>query len=1304
VNSFDSQKPALTRTIHDRLASIISKWLQRLKAEVTATRGLSDEFLTDHMPVFLRSLAESFSTPDDLINLRTARENAKTHGAQRTRSKYTVSQVVSDYIFLREVLIHEISTGYQLTKQEILSVSRFFEAAIGAAVEEFTLTNQRQSANEDLKAIADAVLTLIIRTDLEFRYVFVNRAYEEWTGRPAAEVLGKTVHEVIDGEAFPRIFEFMSRAAEGERITYEHQAKRGDGALEHMLFTFVPARDVRGKITGIVITVQSIEQQKRAEFDAQQRRHELSNVFAQAPTPIALFTGPEHIFTLANPPYIELIGRNPIGRKVRTVFSEAEAGNFFALLDQVYQTGVPYFGNELPFNRRMVEGIEIESKQNIAYHPYRSPSGEIAGILTFVYDVTDQVRARKLIEDSELRLQSIFAHASVGFAVSDLAGHFLEANPRFSEITGYSVDELKKMAVIDIVHTADLQMDRAKLSELTSGRVDSFVIEKRFVKKNGDIAWVRNSVSLLPTPGQEPLIIRVAEDVTVVREAERLRRESEEKYQLLADSMPQIVWTAEPDGGLDYFNKGWYDYSGTNFEQNVGSGWAAAVHPDDIELAVQRWTSSLRTGARYETEFRLRASDGTYRWFVARATAARDRNGKVKKWYGTNTDIHEFKSVTEALQKAQQNVADERRKFRALVADATTPMAVLSGPDLVFEIANQSYLGLFDGRNMVGKSLLEALPELEGQEFPKLLRAAYEKGEIYQESEALAKLRRTADGELEDRYFDQSYKQMLDENGDPSGVFIQAIDVTEKVLSRRKLEEIAERLRIAVEAANMGTWDLNPQTGLIDWSDRTRELFGVPRVGSVPLSAALEMIHPEDKDRVAKAIEAAIDPYGNRSYDIEYRIGDSDANSRWVSLLGRSFYVETPTGRVSTRFSGTVLDVTDRVLADVALRDAKERAELANATKSSFLANMSHEIRTPLGAIMGFVSLIKDEGASAQTTNNYISVIERNSVQLMRIIDDILDLSKVEAGMMLVEHIDFSLVELLSDFSSLMGFRAREKGIIFELKAQTELPDIVNSDPTRIRQILTNIVGNAIKFTDQGSVSLRVSFVDGFLSFDVEDTGRGISPDQSVKLFQPFAQGDPSTTRKYGGTGLGLVLTRRLSEALGCTFEIVTSELGVGSRFAAKIAVRLAEKSRFVRALGFASEPIRNAGVQGLLRNVRILLVEDSPDNQALFSIYLNRAGAKIDIASDGQRGVEMALADSYDVVLMDVQMPIMDGITAVKTLRSSGYEKPIIALTAHAMKEEKVRCLEAGYTGFLSKPIQRAELVDALVKFRRDN
>jgi PAS domain S-box-containing protein len=900
----------------------------------------------------------------------------------------------------------------------------------------------------------------------------------------------------------------------------------------------------------------------------------------------------------------------------------------------------------------------------------------------------------------ESRLRLIFAHAAVGFAVSNVAGEFIEVNPRFCEITGYSKEELLKLKIRQLLHPDDLERDEATLNKLLTEKNPNIVIEKRFQKPDGKVVWLRNSVSLVVGEKGEKLVIRVAEDVTTVRESERLRRESEERYILLANSMPQIVWTATSEGKLDYFNQVWFDYSGTTYDQNQGDGWVRAVYEKDLPGTLERWLYSVKTGETYENEFRLRDKDGSYRWHVARAVPARDLSGKIIKWYGTNTDIHQFKILTEELYEARRAVESERQKLQTIIADSYTSMAVLRGPDLVFEITNKSYHALFNDRALDGKSFVDALPELIGQEFPTHARQVLQTGVPYVDREAKAYLKRTADGPLEERYFDQTYTRMLDENGLPYGVFIHAREVTDLVFARRKVDESAERLRLAIENANIGTWEANPQTNLIRLSERTNELFGIKKTETLYLNTALERIHPEDRDRVTTAIAAAVDPAGSGDYEIDYRIVHDNDDIRWVSLLGKAFFTDSPTGKICSLFTGTVLDVTDRITTAATLREAKERAEMANAAKSSFLANMSHEIRTPLGAIMGFVSLMREEGIDQQTLLDYVAVIERNSTQLMRIIDDILDLSKVEAGMMLIENIQFSLIELLSDFSSLMGFRAREKGINFELKARTKLPDIIVSDPTRIRQVLTNIVGNAIKFTEWGSVHLYISYSNDMIEFEVEDSGRGITEEQTKNLFQPFSQADVSTTRKFGGTGLGLVLTRRLSEAMGGNFALKKSEPGKGSLFSATIRVQLVKVTQMVQALGFASEAIRSISPQAQLQGAKILLVEDSPDNQALFSIFLSRAGAKTEIVSDGNQGYERALHGDYDLVLMDVQMPIMDGITAVKKLRAQGYKKPVIALTAHAMKEERIRCLDAGYTDFLSKPVQRIDLIDMLVRY----
>ena len=375
----------------------------------------------------------------------------------------------------------------------------------------------------------------------------------------------------------------------------------------------------------------------------------------------------------------------------------------------------------------------------------------------------------------------------------------------------------------------------------------------------------------------------------------------------------------------------------------------------------------------------------------------------------------------------------------------------------------------------------------------------------------------------------------------------------------------------------------------------------------------------------------------------------------------------------------------------------RSEAERANLAKTSFLANMSHEIRTPLGAIMGFIGLLRDEGLSEAEAANYLTVIDRNSHHVLRIIDDILDLTKVEAGKMVIEKMEFSLVEFLSEFASLIGFKAPENGIIFEFSAATPVPDIIVSDPTRLRQILSNILGNAIKFTEKGRVELTVSFNEGHLEFRVTDTGRGITKEQRRHLFQAFSQADSSTTRKFGGTGLGLVLTKKLSQALGGDFDLVESEIGKGSVFEASIPVELPVAAALVPIKKFRMTPTPDDDEHANLKNFDVLVVEDSPENQMLLRMILKKVGSKVTVANDGLEGVERARAKRFDVILMDIQMPNLDGHEATRELRSKGYTGPIVALTAHAMKEERQRATKSGFSHFLTKPIDRKSLLDLL-------
>ncbi|MBC7421237.1 MAG: response regulator [Bdellovibrio sp.] len=395
------------------------------------------------------------------------------------------------------------------------------------------------------------------------------------------------------------------------------------------------------------------------------------------------------------------------------------------------------------------------------------------------------------------------------------------------------------------------------------------------------------------------------------------------------------------------------------------------------------------------------------------------------------------------------------------------------------------------------------------------------------------------------------------------------------------------------------------------------------------------------------------------------------------------------------------LETSKQNTQNAEIHATKIEAEKASEAKSSFLANMSHEIRSPLGAIMGFVGLLKDSEISADEVSKYLSIIDRNSNHLLRIIDDILDLTKVEAGKMVVEKIEFHLLEFMADFSSLAGLRARENGIIFEYISENPLPEFVITDPTRLRQILSNVVGNAIKFTEKGRVELLVSYQDHCLQFKVIDTGRGISDEQRTNLFQAFSQADSSTTRRFGGTGLGLVLTKKLSQALGGDFRLVESEIGKGSIFQVNLPVMISSEIKInsVKDVENLSPKENKSEQTSELKGFEILLVEDSPDNQFLIERILNKTGAKVTIASNGAEGVQIALSKNFDVILMDIQMPVMDGHQAMQVLREKGYSGPVVALTAHAMKEERERAIASGFLHFLTKPIDRKTLTELLVR-----
>jgi PAS domain S-box-containing protein len=417
-------------------------------------------------------------------------------------------------------------------------------------------------------------------------------------------------------------------------------------------------------------------------------------------------------------------------------------------------------------------------------------------------------------------------------------------------------------------------------------------------------------------------------------------------------------------------------------------------------------------------------------------------------------------------------------------------------------------------------------------------------------------------------------------------------------------------------------------------------------------------------------------------------------------------------------------DITDRKRAEEAIRQSKVEAEQANAAKSVFLANMSHEIRTPMTAILGFTELVDNsieccttcpDHSSCPTraeTKESLQIIQRNGEHLLELIGDILDLSKIEAGKMEMERAPCSPVQIIEDVVSLMRARAIEKGLTLDARYEFPLPEIILSDPARVRQVLINLVGNAVKFCSHGGAQIVVRCITDVqagrasMAFDVKDTGIGMTPDEIGRLFQPFAQADSSTTRQYGGTGLGLAISKRLAEALGGDIHVVSTP-GKGSTFTFTVEAELPEP---VRMLNDLSEAARTSHQSQLPPPAavrlcgRVLLAEDGPDNQVLVSTILRNAGAEVDVAPDGRVAVEkvssaMAAGTPYDAILMDMQMPEMDGYEATRQLRRSGYKSPIVALTAHAMVEDRQKCIDAGCDDYAAKPLDRPALLATLAR-----
>jgi PAS domain S-box-containing protein len=634
--------------------------------------------------------------------------------------------------------------------------------------------------------------------------------------------------------------------------------------------------------------------------------------------------------------------------------------------------------------------------------------------------------------------------------------------------------------------------------------------------------------------------------------------ESERRFRSIADASPMLLWISDDAGNRTFFNKAWCEFTGLSREDSIVDGWHDVVHPDDREIYNRKWKEAAYYRGRFQLEFRLKHSSGTYRWVMEQAIPLVSASGRVEAY-------------------------------------------VSSCVDLSSRNAN----------------------ELQGQS-----------------NEA--------------------------------------------------------RFRAVSEAAPLGIFVTDSDGNIIYTNHRFQEITGQRGEESLG-SGWLKAVPAEDRERIQKNWYASTKTAS--SFEELHRYKKPNGTIVWCNVKAAAINsTDTVSGWV-----GTVEDITARLQTEAELRAAKQAAEAAMHSKSQFLANMSHEIRTPLTAILGFAEALRHENHRSADEQYCLDAILNNGNHLLEVINDILDLSKIDAGALTIEKSLCHPLELIEEVRTMFAPRIAEKALSFTVAYDWPLPKSVTTDPLRLKQVLINLLSNAIKFTEDGWIEIGVRFdaASKRLHFTVSDSGVGMTDEQMQKLFRPFSQANESINRKYGGTGLGLTISQTLVHALGGEIG-ASSRPGQGSQFTFFVTPELAEPVEMLTSLPPSKERTRSG--LGSLPKLRgqVLFADDAFDNRRLVQFLLKKVGIEPILVEDGRQAIDAALERSFDLIILDVQMPNMDGLSAARILRSSGVRTPIVALSAGTMSNDVFKAIEAGCSMHLAKPFTSEAFFNMVTRFMK--
>ncbi len=1115
----------------------------------------------------------------------------------------------------------------------------------------------RQSEAQ-LRAITESAKDAIVIMDHAGRVSYWNPAAEQIFGYTRDEAIGADLHRLIAPQRYvarhDTAFAKFQATGQGAAIntTLELEACHKDGheiAIELSL-SALPFRDTWHTV-GII---RDITERKQADEALRREQMLVETLLGSLPGIFYLYTYPDLRLVRWNTNHATLLGFTPEEMPDRSLLKWHRPEAKEAVLDAVKRAmakgsdtiEAPLLakdGREIPF---LLTGARLD----IAGQVYLMGVG---------IDISERKQAEAALRESEGKYRLLFDSANDAIFICDVQGRILEANSKACECFGYSYPELMAMTVtqMNAPETAPYVPERIKrLMEQEDSMFEA-------VHQRKDGTPVPNEVSArrITWDGQ-PAIISIWRDITERKKMEEYLRLT----QFVVDSSADEAYWISEDARFLYVN----DQACRALEytrEELLTMSLFDIDPFFTEELLRESQLVLTPGNNRILETYHRTKSGSLYPVEVRASLVK---------FGQQTVSCAFARDITERKRAELTLLESERRFREMLSTVRQVALMLDVHGNV-TFCNDFVLELtgWQRAEVLGQNWFKNfLPKDISGHVGAIFTTAVGQGAVpaHFENEILTK-------QGERRLIVWCNTVLRDEHGQVIAIASLGNDLTERKRMEEALRESEVRARTIADFCPIGLF-MADATGRIVYANEAARwvLVGAP-------SESLEnnwakAIHPDDQAWVTTGWRRFVSGDG-QGYDMEFRIVGPNRTERLVRACATRVQVEDRL----LGFVGTVEDIGERKRA--------EKAEAANRAKSQFLAHMSHEIRTPMNGVIGMTQLLLDTPLAPEQ-REYAQTIHESAESLMAILNDILDHSKIEAGRLEVECIPLALAKTVRGPLEMMQAPARDKGVTLTCSIDPEVPARLMGDPLRLRQVLLNLVGNAIKFTAQGSVSvsvrqLRADSQRVILEFEVLDTGIGIPEEKIAELFSPFSQVDVSVTRCFGGSGLGLSISRRLVDLMG-------GEIGVDSR--------LGEGSRFWVHLPFlrpsAAEMQADApATPRVVAGAHLLVVDDSPINVRIAGALLGKHGYRIDVAENGEQALAKLAATDYDLVLMDCQMPVVDGLEATRRLRAGengerNRQVPVIAMTASAMSDDREKCRAAGMDGFLSKPVSESELL----------